>query len=39
MDILKIQDFTKKYWCTICDLTAPGKQDSPKLGTGCGIVV
>ena len=23
----------------IRDLTAPGKRDSPKLGTGCGISI
>ena len=30
MGILKIRDFNRK-WCRICNLTAPGKLDSPKL--------
>ena len=30
--------FTKK-WCKIWDLTAPRKQDLPKLGTGCGTAI
>ena len=33
-----IWDFTKKR-CGIQDLTPHGKQDLPKLGTGCRIAI
>ena len=36
--IFGIRDFTKRR-CGIRDLTAPGKRNSLKLGTGCGISI
>ena len=36
--IHRIRDFTRKG-CGIRDLTAPGRWDSPKLGTGCRITI